>query len=72
MITRLEAFDARAEGNWGCLPELYPEALALVLGGQVAIEPFIERRPLASVNAVLEEAHHRKLRRRAVLVPEGP
>ena len=36
-LSNLMAFDARAIGNWGCPPELYPAALDLVLEGKVAI-----------------------------------
>lgn len=68
-ISHLMAFDARAEGCWGCLPALYPEALALVLDGRVAIEPFIVRRPLAGVNEALEEIRTHRVRERVVLIP---
>ena len=69
-VSKLMAFDARAEGNWGCLPELYPPALQLVLDGKVKLEPFIETHPMANVNHVLAAVHERKLTRRAVLVPD--
>ncbi len=68
-LSNLMAFHARALGNWGCPPELYPAALDLVLDGKVVLAPFVERRPLADVNRVFEEVHARKLTRRAVLVP---
>jgi 6-hydroxycyclohex-1-ene-1-carbonyl-CoA dehydrogenase len=68
-LSNLMAFHARALGNWGCAPELYPAALELVLDGQVKLAPYVERRPLAEVNAVLAEAHQKKLTRRAILVP---
>jgi 6-hydroxycyclohex-1-ene-1-carbonyl-CoA dehydrogenase len=68
-LSNLMAFHARALGNWGCPPELYPAALDLVLDGKVALAPFVERHPLAEVNRVLEDVHARKLTRRAVLVP---
>jgi 6-hydroxycyclohex-1-ene-1-carbonyl-CoA dehydrogenase len=68
-LSNLMAFDARALGNWGCLPELYPAALDLVLDGKVAVAPFVERLPLEDVNAVLAAVHDRRIRRRAVLVP---
>jgi 6-hydroxycyclohex-1-ene-1-carbonyl-CoA dehydrogenase len=64
------AFDAVAQGNWGCSPELYPEALALVLSGKVRIFPFIEKRPLDSINETFEELHERKLSVRPILIPE--
>ena len=68
-LSNLMAFHARALGNWGCPPELYPAALDLVLDGKVVLAPFVERRPLADINRVFEEVHARKLTRRAVLVP---
>ncbi len=71
-LSNLMAFDAVAAGNWGCLPERYPEALALVLEGQVAVAPFVERHPLSAVNEVLAAFHAGALPRRAVLVPDEP
>ena len=68
-LSNLMAFDARALGNWGCPPELYPEALALVLDGRVAIEPFIELHPLDEINHVFAAVHDRTMKRRPVLVP---
>ena len=70
-LSNLMAFDARAEGNWGCSPDLYPKALGLVLSGKVRIAPFIEKRPLGSINETFEALHARKLAARPVLVPEG-
>ncbi|HYB57159.1 MAG TPA: 6-hydroxycyclohex-1-ene-1-carbonyl-CoA dehydrogenase [Alphaproteobacteria bacterium] len=68
-LSNLMAFDARAVGNWGCPPELYPDALELVLGGKVQIKPFVERRPLAEINDVFNAVHRHTVRRRVVLVP---
>ena len=68
-LSSLMALDATARGNWGCLPELYPKALALVLDGVVAIEPFVEVHPMEEIRAVLEDARHHRLGRRAVLTP---
>jgi len=68
-LSNLMAFDARAIGNWGCPPEMYPAALDLVLEGKVKVKPFIEPRPLDDVNAVLEAARRHALKRRAVLMP---
>lgn len=33
----LMAFDARAVGNWGCAPELYPALPAKVLAGTIEV-----------------------------------
>lgn len=68
-LSNLMAFHARALGNWGCPPDLYPGALDLVLDGRVKLGPYVERRPLAEVNQVLAEVHDRTLTRRAILVP---
>ncbi|MEW5981281.1 MAG: 6-hydroxycyclohex-1-ene-1-carbonyl-CoA dehydrogenase [Acidobacteriota bacterium] len=69
-FSNLMAFDATAQGNWGCLPEHYPAILAMVLAGQIALEPFIERRPLAAINEVFEEIHAGRAARRLILIPE--
>ena len=68
-LSNLMAFVARALGNWGCTPELYPEALELVLKGQVRVAPFIEQHPLADINRVFSAVHDGEIKRRAVLVP---
>lgn len=68
-LSNLMAFDARAIGNWGCPPELYPAALDLVLDGKVALKPFVETRPLAEIDHVFEAVHDRSIKRRAILVP---
>ncbi|HSM92645.1 MAG TPA: 6-hydroxycyclohex-1-ene-1-carbonyl-CoA dehydrogenase [Anaeromyxobacteraceae bacterium] len=68
-LSNLMAFHARALGNWGCAPELYPAALDLVLDGKVRLAEFVERHPLSNINQVFEDAHARRLTRRAILVP---
>jgi 6-hydroxycyclohex-1-ene-1-carbonyl-CoA dehydrogenase len=70
-LSNLMAFDATAFGNWGCRPELYPEAVRLVLDGKVKLRPFIELHPLEDVNRLFEAYHEGKLTRRPVLRPEG-
>jgi 6-hydroxycyclohex-1-ene-1-carbonyl-CoA dehydrogenase len=69
-LSNLMAFHARALGNWGCLPEYYPDALELVLTGKVCMLPFIERHPLSEINEIFARAHGGKLTRRAILVPD--
>jgi 6-hydroxycyclohex-1-ene-1-carbonyl-CoA dehydrogenase len=69
-LSQLMALDARAEGNWGCPPARYPEALDLVLRGQVRIAPYVERRPLAAVNEALADLMAHRIDRRVVLVPD--
>lgn len=68
-LSNLMAYHARAIGNWGCPPELYPKALELVLDGRVKVAPFVEKHPLSEINQVFEAAHAGALKRRAVLVP---
>lgn len=68
-LSNLMAFHARAIGNWGCPPELYPKALELVLDGRIKVTPFVEKHPLNEINRVFEAAHAGVLKRRAVLVP---
>jgi len=69
-LSNLMAFHARALGNWGCPPELYPEALDLVLDGRIKVAPFVEKHPLSDINRVFEAAHAGTLKRRAVLIPD--
>ena len=70
-LSNLMAFDATAQGNWGCLPEHYPAVVDLVLHGTVALEPFVERRPLSTINDVFAELHAGRVARRLVLDPGG-
>lgn len=69
-LANLMAFDAVAQGNWGCLPERFPDALRLVLDGAVRLAPFIERRPMSSINETFAALHDGGLRRRPILVPD--
>ena len=68
-LSNLMAFNARAQGNWGCLPEHYPAALELVLSGQVRMQPFVRLHPLAEINVIFAAARAHQLSERAVLVP---
>ena len=70
-FSNLMAFDATAQGNWGCLPEHYPAIVELVLQGRIALAPFIERRPLATINEAFAELHAGGVLRRLVLIPES-
>ncbi|MFV2067187.1 MAG: 6-hydroxycyclohex-1-ene-1-carbonyl-CoA dehydrogenase [Pirellulales bacterium] len=70
-LSNLMAFDAIAEGNWGCLPEHYPAVRDLVLSGKVALEPFVERRPLAAINETFEDQHAGRISKRVILIPES-
>ena len=68
-LSNLMAFHARVLGNWGCPPELYPDALELVMDGKVKIAPFVEQRPLNEINEIFQAVHDGKFVRRAILVP---
>ncbi|KAA3632261.1 MAG: 6-hydroxycyclohex-1-ene-1-carbonyl-CoA dehydrogenase [Proteobacteria bacterium] len=68
-LSNLMAFNARLQGNWGCLPEHYPAALELVLSGKVHMKPFVRHHPLDEINEVFAAAHRHELTERAILVP---
>lgn len=68
-LSNLMAFNARIQGNWGCLTEYYPDALALVLSGKVQMKPFVKLYPLDEIQDVFEAAHAHKLSERAILTP---
>ncbi len=70
-LSNLMAFDAVAQGTWGCLPEHYPAVVDLVLSGKVQITPFIEKRPMHAINQTFEALRAHEVRGRPVLVPEG-
>ncbi|OIQ65473.1 alcohol dehydrogenase [mine drainage metagenome] len=70
-LSNLMAFDARALGNWGCPPELYPAALDLVLDGKIDLAAFVEQHPLDAINEIFGQAHAHRLARRAILVPQS-
>jgi len=68
-LSNLMAFDATAQGTWGCQPELYPAALELVTSGRVAVRPFVRTYPLTDGAEVLRAVADHEIDRRAVLVP---
>ena len=68
-LSNLMALDATAQGNWGCLPEHYPAVVELVLSGAVRVQPFVEQRPLSTINQTFADIQARKISRRVVLVP---
>jgi 6-hydroxycyclohex-1-ene-1-carbonyl-CoA dehydrogenase len=69
-LSNLMAFDATAQGTWGCLPELYPAALALVTSGRVTLAPFIERHPMSRGPEILQRVADHAGARRAILEPD--
>jgi 6-hydroxycyclohex-1-ene-1-carbonyl-CoA dehydrogenase len=68
-LSNVMALDAEIFGNWGCSPELYADVIDLVLAGKVAVRPFVERRPMDDVNAVLDAVRAHAMSKRAVLTP---
>lgn len=69
-LSRLMAFDAEIIGTWGCLPKHYPHALRMVLDGRIQIEPFVEIRPMSTIQETFEQGHSGELMRRVVLTPD--
>jgi 6-hydroxycyclohex-1-ene-1-carbonyl-CoA dehydrogenase len=69
-LSRLMAFDAEIIGTWGCLPKYYPKTLEMVLSKKIEIEPFVETRPMSTIQETFEEAHGGKLMKRIVLTPD--
>jgi 6-hydroxycyclohex-1-ene-1-carbonyl-CoA dehydrogenase len=68
-LSNLMAFNARVQGNWGCLPEYYPAVLELVLTGKIQMKPFIKQHPLDDINDVFTAVHAHKMSERAIMVP---
>jgi 6-hydroxycyclohex-1-ene-1-carbonyl-CoA dehydrogenase len=69
-LSNLMAFDATAQGNWGCPPDQYPAALELVLKGKVALGPFVEMHPLEAAPEIFDAVARHAVRRRVILTPE--
>jgi 6-hydroxycyclohex-1-ene-1-carbonyl-CoA dehydrogenase len=69
-LSNTMAFDATIQGTWGCRPELYPAALALVTEGRITLKPFIERHPMSQGPAILRQVADHALTRRAILEPD--
>ena len=68
-LSNLMALDARALGNWGCAPELYPEILEMVLSGRIDVVSNTELRPLSRIQASLDEVRNHSAKKRIVLTP---
>lgn len=69
-MSRLMAFDAEIIGTWGCLPEYYPQALAMVLSGKISLAPFVQTRPMSTIREAFAEAHHQSPEKRIILTPD--
>lgn len=70
MLSKLMAFDAELIGTWGCPPSAYPQVLQMCVAGRIALEPFVQTRPMSEIMQVFEQAHHGKLNKRVVLTPD--
>ncbi len=70
MFSKVMAFDADIIGTWGCLPKYYNNVLELVNEGKIAMEPFVDVRPMSSIKEAFEEAHSGKIMQRIVLKPD--
>lgn len=69
-ISRLMAFDAEIIGTWGCQPKYYPKVLEMVLNKKIQTAPFVETRPMSTIEKTFEDAHSGRLDKRAVLIPD--
>ncbi len=71
-LSNLMAFDAMAQGNWGCLPEHYPAVVDLVLSGRIALDA-VRRPPARSPPSTTSSPSCITARRAAgiVLIPEA-
>ncbi len=69
-ISRLMAFDAEIIGTWGCLPEYYPQVLDMVLSKRVALEPFVQTRPMSTIESTFKDAHEQPPDKRIILTPD--
>lgn len=69
-LSNLMAFDATAQGNWGCSPEHYPAIVEMALHNRIRLKPFVERRPLSGINQTFEDLRAGSVSRRVILVPE--
>lgn len=70
-LSNIMAFDSEIIGTWACKPELYPEILDLFSKGQLTVEPFVERFPMARINEVFHNTLEHKYTKRSVLIPNG-
>jgi 6-hydroxycyclohex-1-ene-1-carbonyl-CoA dehydrogenase len=69
-LSNLMAFDAKAIGTWGCMPELYPEVVSLISGGKLNVKEFVELFPLSEINGVFKNTLDHKYVKRSIMVPD--
>lgn len=71
MFSKLMAYDAKIIGTWGCLPEYYPIVLDMVLDKKIVIDPFVEVRPMSTIETTFAEIHNAgSPAKRVVLKPD--
>jgi 6-hydroxycyclohex-1-ene-1-carbonyl-CoA dehydrogenase len=69
-LSNAMAFDATIQGTWGCKPELYPPALAMVTSKQIALQPFVETFSMQDGPDVIRRVAAHEITRRAILIPD--
>jgi 6-hydroxycyclohex-1-ene-1-carbonyl-CoA dehydrogenase len=69
-LSNLMAYDAKAIGTWGCMPELYPEVVELISSGKLNVKEFVELFPLSKINEVFKNTLEHKYVKRSVMVPD--
>ena len=57
-------------GTWGCPPKYYADVLRMCIEGKIALEPFVEIRPMSQIDKALHDAHHGQLSKRVILAPD--
>jgi len=68
-LSNLMALDATARGNWGCPPQWYPDALALILSGKIDLASYVQTFPLDEAANVMNEVANHRIQKRPILVP---
>ena len=69
-LSNAMAFDATIQGTWGCRPEFYPDALALVTGQKITMKPFIETHPMSAAPELLQRVADHEFLKRVILTPD--
>lgn len=69
-LSNLMAFDAKAIGTWGCMPELYPDVVELISSGKLNVKDFVEMFPLSKINEVFKNTLEHKYVKRSIMVPD--
>jgi len=69
-LSNLMAFDAKAIGTWGCMPELYPDVVELISSSKLNVKDFVELFPLSQINEVFKNTLEHKYVKRSIMVPD--